>query len=169
MFKNKFLHYRTHSALKKNDSLRMSLPYQQAQSVGILFSVEDKPKHDAIKEFIKKLQLDGKKVMVLEYLPKQKDNYEFMFDFFTVKDLTFWGKIESPDADKFMDTPFDYLYCVDNDTNPLILHVLARSKARCRIGKYAEKCNPYFELMIEQNGSVKNLIESMYKYTRQLR
>ena len=115
------------------------------------------------------MQLDGKKVMVLEYLPKQKDNYEFMFDFFTVKDLSFWGKVESPDADKFIDTPFDYLYCIDNDTNPLVLHVLARSKARCRIGKFSEKCNPYFELMIEQNGPVKNLIESMYKYTRQLR
>lgn len=106
---------------------------------------------------------------MLEYLPKQKDNYEFMFDFFTVNDLSFWGKVESPDADKFIDTPFDYLFCIDNDTNPLVLHVLARSKARCRIGKYAEKCNPYFELMIEQNGSIKNLIESMYKYTRQLR
>ncbi len=169
MFKNKFLHYRTSSALKKNDSLRTSLPYHQAKSIGILFSVEDKQKHDAVKEFIKQLQHDGKKVMVLEYLPKQKDNYEFLFDFFTIKDLTFWGKIESPDADKFIETPFDYLYCIDNDSNPLILHVLARSKARCRIGKFTQQYNSFFELMIEQNGSVKNLIENMYRYTKQLR
>lgn len=115
------------------------------------------------------LQLDGKKVTVLEYLPKQKDNYEFLFDFFTSKDLSFWGKVKSPDADRFIETPFDYLYCIDNDSNPLILHVLARSKARCRIGKFAKPFDPYFELMIEQNGSVKNLIDSMYKYTKQLK
>ena len=169
MFRNYFLHHRTNSALKKNDSIRTSLPYKQVQSVGILFSVEDKPKHDAIKDFIKQLQLDGKKVMVLEFLPKHKDNYEFMFDFFTVKDLTFWGKVESRDADKFIETPFDYLYCIDKNSNPLILHVLARSKARCRIGKFSQQDNPFFELMIEQNGSVNNLIESMYKYTKQLR
>lgn len=169
MFRNYFLHNRTHSALKKNDSLRTSLPYQQAHSVGILFSVEDKQKHEAVKEFIKQLQVDGKKVMVLEFLPKQKENYEFMFDFFTIKDLNFWGKVESPDADKFIDTPFDYLFCIDKNSNPLILNVLARSKARCRIGKYSQQDNPYFELMIEQNGSVKNLIDSMYKYTKQLR
>ena len=92
-----------------------------------------------------------------------------MFDFFTLKDLTFWGKIESPDADKFIETPFDYLYCIDNVSNPLILNVLARSKARCRIGKFSKKDNPFFELMIEQNGTIKNLIENMYKYTKQLR
>jgi hypothetical protein len=170
MLKNRFLHLRTNSALKENQSLRASIPYKQALSIGILFSVEDKQKHDAVKEFIKQLQLDGKKVSVLEYLPKQKDNYEFMFDFFTVNDLSFWGKVNSPDADKFMQIPFDYLYCIDKDSNPLILHLLARSKAKCRIGKYSQQDHPFYELMIEhKNGSVKSLIESMYKYTKQLK
>jgi len=170
MLRHRFLHLRTNSALKKNESLRASIPYKQAHSIGILFSVEDKLKHDAVKEFIKQLQMDGKKVSVLEYLPKQKDNYEFLFDFFTVKDLSFWGKVNSPDADKFMESPFDYLYCIDKETNPLIQHLLARCKARCRIGKFSKNDHPFFELMIEhKNGSVKGLIESMYKYTKQLK
>jgi len=169
LFRNRLLHLRTNSALKSNKSLRSSIPYQQALSVGILFSVEDKPKHDAIKDFVKQLQLDGKKVTVLEFLPKQKDNYEFMFDFFTIKDLSFWGKVNSPDADKFMEIPFDYLYCIDNASNPLIMHLLANSKAKCRIGKYSKQDNAFFELMIEQNGSAKNLIDSMYKYSKQLK
>ncbi|MCB0489062.1 MAG: hypothetical protein R2820_14555 [Cyclobacteriaceae bacterium] len=170
MIKNQLLNYRTTSALKGNQSLRASIPYRQALTVGILFSVEDKPKHDAIKEFIKQLQLDGKKVSVLEYLPKQKDNYEFLFDFFTIKDLSFWGKINSPYAEKFIATPFDYLFCVDRESNPLIQNLLARSKAKCRIGKFSKSDHAYYELMIEQqNGSVKNLIDSMYKYAKQLR
>ena len=167
--RNHFLHLRTNSALKSNKSLRNSIPYQQAHTVGILFSVEDKQKHEAIKDFIKVLEQDGKKVTVLEFLPKQKDNYEFKFDFFTVKDLSFWGKVNSPDADKFMEIPFDYLYCIDNASNPLIMHLLAKSKARCRIGKFSTEDQPFFELMIEQNGSVKNLIDSMYKYSKQLK
>ncbi|MEP2671677.1 MAG: hypothetical protein ABJH04_21915 [Cyclobacteriaceae bacterium] len=167
--RNHFLHLRTNSALKSNKSLRSSIPYQQALTVGILFSVEDKQKHEAIKDFIKLLEQDGKKVSVLEFLPKQKDNYEFKFDFFTIKDLSFWGKVNSPDADKFMEIPFDYLYCLDNASNPLIMHLLAKSKAKCRIGKFSREDQPFFELMIEQNGSVKNLIESMYKYSKQLK
>jgi len=169
LFRNRFLHLRTNSALKSNKSLRTSIPYQQALSVGIIFSVEDKQKHEEIKDFIKQLQQDGKKVTVLEFLPNKKENYEFMFDFFTVKDLSFWGEVTSPGVHKFTDMPFDYLYCIDNASNPLVLHLLAKSKARCRIGKFSEQGHPFFELMIEQNGSVKNLIDSMYKYSKQLK
>jgi hypothetical protein len=169
MFKMNFLKMRTESALKKNKSLRASIPYKQAQSVGIIFSVEDKQKHVDIKEFIQLLEQDGKKVQVLEYLPQKKENYEFLFDFFSIQDLNLWGNLNSEKAIKFSDTPFDYLYCVDKESNPLVLNLMARSKARCRVGRYHETESPYFEMMIEQNGTTKGLIETMYKYTKQLR
>jgi len=103
---------RTSSALKKDNVRRASVPYKRAQSVGIIFSVEDKQKHDAVKDFVRHLEQDGKKVQVLEYLPKKKENYEFLFDFFSDKDLSFWGKITSAQAVKFSETPFDYLYYI---------------------------------------------------------
>lgn len=169
MVTNRLLQFSTRKAIRKNDSLRVSIPYKQAQSVGVLFSVEDKQKHDAIKAFVKQLEADGKMVEVLEYLPVAKENYEFLFDFFTIKDLSFWGNLKSVVAEKFMNTPFDYLYCVDRVHNPLILHLLARSKARCRVGQFGENGHAYFELMIEQGGNIQSLIESMYKYSRQLK
>ena len=86
MFKLNFLKMRTRSALRNNKGLRASIPYQQAQSIGIIFTVEDKQKHDDIKAFIHQLEHDGKKVKVLEFLPKKKENYEFLFDFFTIED-----------------------------------------------------------------------------------
>jgi len=164
-----FLQMRTSSALKKNSVRRASVPYKRAQSVGIIFSVEDKQKHDAIKEFIRHLEQDGKKVQVLEFLPRKKDNYEFLFDFFSDKDLSFWGKITSAQAVKFSETPFDYLYYIDHELNPLVLHLLAVSKAHCRIGSFAEPDSAFFEMMIEHKGPVKGLIDSMYKYTKQLK
>lgn len=169
MFKLSFLKLRTASALKNNKSLRASIPYLQAKQIGVIFSVEDKQKHDDIKELIKNLEQDGKKVQVLEFLPKKKENYEFLFDFFTIQDLSFWGTINSTAAGKFSDAPFDYLFYVDKESNPLVLNLLARSKARCRIGKFNEHESPYYEMMIEQNGTIRGLIDSMYKYTKQLR
>jgi len=59
---------RTRKALKKNQSLRASLPYQQAYNIGVFFTVEDKQKHLDVKEFIHQLEQDGKKVQVLEFL-----------------------------------------------------------------------------------------------------
>lgn len=169
MFKHTFLQWRTQSALKKNKNLRASIPYRQAQAVGIIFSVEDKAKHEEIKHFIKQLELDGKRVSVLEFLPRKKENYEFLFDFFTTQDLSFWGNIESQPAQKFANLPFDYLYYIDHEHNPLVLHLLAKSKAHCRIGSYRPEGEAFFELMIEQKGSVKTLIDNMLKYTQNLR
>lgn len=160
---------RTTAALKKNKVRRASIAFSRAQSIGIIFSVEDKQKHEDIKEFIRALEQDGKKVQILEFLPRKKDNYEFMFDFFTDKDLSFWGRITSAEAIRFSETPFDYLYYIDKESNPLVLHLLALSKAHCRVGRFAEPESMFFELMIEHQGTTKGLIDSMYKYSRQLK
>lgn len=169
MLKMNFLKWRTDSALRKNKSLRASLPYKQAKNFGIIFSVEDKQKHLDIKEFISHLETDGKQVKVLEFLPKKKENYEFLFDFFTIEELSFWGTLNSQPAEKFSETPFDYLFYVDNKSNPLVLNLLARCKARCRVGKFSEIESPFFELMIESKGTTKGLLDNMYKYTKQLK
>jgi len=169
MFKMNFLKMRTRSALRKNKSLRTSIPYKQSQVIGILFTVEDKQKHSDIKEFIHLLEHDGKKVRVLQFLPNKKENYEFLFDFFTADDLNFLGKINSAPVDQFSQVPFDFLFYLDSQSNPLVLNLLANSKARCRIGRFNETESDYYEMMIEQNGTLKGLIETMYKYTKQLR
>lgn len=169
MLKMSFLKMRTISALKKNKNLRASIPYKQAQSIGILFTVEDKQKHTDIKELIHLLEQDGKKVRVLEFLPNKKENYEFLFDFFSIEDLSFWGSINSDQAQNFIQTPFDFLFCIDTTSNQLVLNLLANSKAHCRVGRYNELESEFFEFMIGQNGTTKGLIETMYKYSKQIR
>lgn len=163
------LKLRTHSYLKRNKSLRSSVPYQQAINLGIAFTVEDKEKHDHVKEFIRKLEHDGKKITVITFLPGDKQNYEFKFDYFTEDAISFWGNNTSSNASQFCDTVFDYLFYLDTEPNPLILNLLARSKAKCRFGKYWEEGKPYFEFMIESAGNTKGLIEGMLNYTSQLR
>jgi hypothetical protein len=167
--KQSFLKLKTDSFLKKNKAMRASLPYKQALTVGIVFSVEDKTKHDEVKDFIRHLEQDGKQVKVVCFLPKNKDNYEFMFDFFTDKDLSFWGNITSSTATNFAATPFDFLFYLDTTPNPLILNLIARSHARCRVGRFWDRGQPFFEMMIESNNGTRGLIESMYRYTKALR
>jgi hypothetical protein len=164
-----FLRLKTNSILKRNKALRGSLPYKQALSVGIIFTVEDKLKHDEIKEFVRHLEHDGKTVKVISFLPKNKDNYEFMFDFFTENDLTFWGNINSSGALHFAETPFDLLYYLDTTPNPLIMNLIAQSKAKCRVGKFWDDSKAFFEMMIESKNGHKGLIETMYRYTKALR
>ena len=167
--KLKLLKVRTDWELKKNKASRSTVPYQQALNVGVIFTVEDKQKHDSVKEFIKKLEHDGKKVQVIEFLPEDRENYEFKFDFFSEKDLSFWGKITADNALRFSEAPFDFLFYIDINPNPFILYLLARGKARCRVGRSWEQGRQYFEFMIESINSNQSLIEGIYKYTSQLK
>jgi hypothetical protein len=164
-----FLKLKTNSVLQKSKGFRSNLPYKQARTVGVLFSVEDKQKHFVIKEFIKKLEQDDKVVQVLEYLPAKHENYEFKFDFFTEKELSFWGNITSSSANQFADAPFDFLFYIDLEPNVFVLNVLARSKAKCRVGKHFDGGEQYLELQIESAGGVQALIDGMYKYATQLK
>ncbi len=164
-----FLRISTNSHLRKNKSARTCVPYAEAQKVGILFTVEDKQKHANIKDLVKKLEKDGKKVTVLCFLPDDKQNYEFLFDFFTQKDFNIWGNVTSSLALKFASIEFDYVFYLDTDPNPLILNLLARCKAKCRLGPYWETGKPFFEFMVESNGGTHELMESLYKYTTLLR
>lgn len=164
-----FLRYNTQSQLKKNKTLHSSTPFKKAVSIGVLFTVETRSKHDAIKEFIKKVEGEGKTVSVLSFLPDKKENFEFLFNYFTKKDISFWGSVTSADALRFANTPFDFLYCFDEQPNPFVLNLLARSKAKCRVGHYQEGQEVFYEMMLESKQGVKNLMDSALKYSHELR
>jgi hypothetical protein len=164
-----FLRYNTKNQLKKNKTLRSNISFKKSAKVGVLFTIENRAKHDLIKEFIKKLESDGKTVSVLAFLPEKKENFEFLFNYFTAKDISFFGSLQSADALTFANTPFDFLYCLDESPNPMVLNVLARSKALCRIGRHIEENEVFFELMIESKNGIKSLIHEEMKYTRELR
>lgn len=167
--KHTFLQWRTHSALKKSKAIRGSVPFTAAAKIGILFTVEGREKHEAVKRLVMQLTNEGKQVQVLEFLPKKQENPEFMYDYFTVQNLNFWGKIVSAEADHFAATPFDYLFNLDTAPNLLIDNVLACSKAKCRVGKFREEATPFFELMIETNGTLDGLIENMVAYAKKFK
>lgn len=164
-----FLRNNTKSQLKKNKTLHSSTPFKKALSIGILFTVEDRSKHESLKEFIKKLEGEGKSVKVLAFLPEKKENYEFLFNYFTIKDISFWGNLISNDALDFANMPFDFLYCFDEEPSPIVLNLLARSKAKCRVGHYAEGQEQYYEFMIENKPGVKNLMDGALRYSHELR
>lgn len=167
--KFKFLKYKTKSYLRNNKTVRSSEPYKKAVSIGVIFTVEGRQKHDQIKNLIRKIEHDGKQVKALAYLPPNQENYEFLFDFFTYREISFWGNITAPSAVAFAETPFDFLLYLDPAPNELILNLVAKSKAKCRIGKFWAEGEPFFEMMIESNGDSKALIDELYRYTTALR
>lgn len=166
---HKILDWKTNTFLKSSKINRASINYADAKQIGILFTVVDKKKHAAIKNFIRQLENEGKKVTVLSYLGKDKENYEFRFDFFTENDISFWGNFNIGSVINFVEKKFDYLFHLDLEPNNMIENILARSKAKCRIGNYRNDKNDFYELMVRpENDDVNKLIEQMHHYTKKL-
>lgn len=170
MFGKKFLSLRTKSILKKNKIIRASTSFNNAKNIGIIFSSDDKFKFDCIKQFKKDLENEGKTVVVLSYLGKGKENHEFLFDFFTSKDISFWGRFTSSLVNDFIAQPFDFVFSVDTKSNIYTDNILACSQAKCRVGIFSENKSRFFELMININDSkpINALIHDMYHFTKKL-
>lgn len=156
--------------LAKKHVRECSLPYDKAKDIGIIFTVDDLDKHMQVKEFIKKIKQSKKNVEVLCYLPKDKENYEFIFNFFTEKDISFWGSFTNNDVLNFTNRPFDFLFCLDCNPNPLVESVMAMTKASCRVGCYSSGKDQYYELMIQpKRPTTENLVDEIFRYVKILR
>ena len=164
------INLKTGYAVKKVNKNRQPVSYHESKKIGIVFSVEDKVKHENIKKLVKQLELDNKEVDVLSYLSKDKQNHEFKFDFFTDQDISFWGNFKSDNVISFINKPFDYLFHVDTYPNILIENILAKSAAKCRIGNFYGNKNDYYEMMIKlsDQNDISELTNQMYHYTKSI-
>jgi len=167
----RLLSWRTARIARRNQSPRVSTPYKDAMLIGIIFSVVDRPKHDAITKVEKEMAEAGKKVKVLSFLGKGKDNYDFKYDFFTENDVNIAGKINAKNVHEFAQTRFDYLFCVDIAPTGWMESVLAMSRAKCRVGPYTNgNLSGCYELMIKVKDDYNSaqLFEKMLYYVKKL-
>ena len=134
---------------KKNMPLRKNISFAMATTIGVLFTIEDIGKHTAVKNFVNDLKHENKEIDILAFLPKGKDNHEFLFKFFTGKDFDILGRVKNPHVEEFINKPFDFLFCLDFAANLFIKNVLARSKAKCRVGNYSDTNQSQLELLVK--------------------
>ena len=163
------LSYKTNRFLKQNLSIRESVSYNNAQSIGVIYS-NDTPEKTKLAERLKELLLaDGKKVKVLAY-DRNVEVQHLPFESFSKKDLGFWGNFIKQSIDNFSNTTFDFLYCLDNKPGEIIKNILAKSKAKCRVGicHDFEAYQNTFELIV-QTANDSNIIDSVHSYTKNIR
>ncbi|MCF6361193.1 MAG: hypothetical protein L3J29_10590 [Cyclobacteriaceae bacterium] len=163
------LSYKTNRFLKSNINLRESIPYTQAQNFGILFSNSTPEKGKIAEQLSTLLKGDSKKVKVLAY-DRNVEIKHLPFESFSKKDLNFWGNIISQSVQNFSNVSFDFLICLDHNPGEIIKNLLAKSKAKCRVGvcSNSEAYHKTFELIIQTENDL-NTVDSVYSYTKNIR
>ena len=167
----KLLPWKTKILAKKNLSARDTVDFRESKYIGILFSVEDRHKHDLIINLVERLEEGNKKVEVLTFLGKDRENYDFKYDFFTIKDLSWTGKLNASNVIDFSNKKFDYLFYLDVEPSLLLESVLAMSKSKCRVGPCTEPPHSdFYELMIriENKTDIGSFIDQVFFYVNKV-
>ncbi len=147
--KQKILARYTKSITYASRVVRTNVGFQHAQCVGILYSADNPQKHKVVSHLARKLKQMGKKVTGLCYTTAPIQEVANTFSTITHRDIQLWGAITHHKAQTFIDTSFDYLFQVDMVGHAVIDYLLARSKAKCRVGYYDTARTSLFEIMVD--------------------
>jgi hypothetical protein len=86
--------------------------------------------------------------------------------------VSFFGKVENPYFQSFLNEKLEYLFCLDDTLHLYMQYLLAHAKSDTRIGAYQakEEDASFFELMIKpkKSGDTKILTEEIIHYVRKI-
>ena len=158
----------THLLSKKIILARSNVGLNKAVDIGVLYSYKSPDNHEILQRFIRNLKNLDKKVGVLCYTTAkdrvhQSSNLLYSFDH---EAITSFGALNSDRVKKFIDTPFDYLFHVDLETNPILDFIVTKSQAKCRVGYFDSLRKNLFEVMVKV--SCVNNIEDIKRLTNQM-
>src|SRR3569832_1344219 len=169
--KSQLLTFYTKHLIKYNRTERINVGFAQAQAIGVLYSGDSPKKQEAVDQLITQLNRLGKKVTVLCYAPTPTQVLNLTFPIITYRDIQLWGSINPDQAKTFVNAPFDYLYQVDLESHPVLDYLLAKSRAKCRIGYYCTRRTALFEIMVSfdksfETSEIDDLTTQMLYYTQ---
>lgn len=150
---------------------RNTVNYHQVNQIGILFHLTPDDDPEPLARFIKKLEQDHKKLKVLTYFEHPYSHpYKFYIDYFLKSDIAWNGEINSPKMNQFIDTQFDFLFCIESEPQPIFDIILSQTRANCRVGLFDEKRTNLFELMVQNPDwhNVSYTLDQMLNYTKLL-
>lgn len=165
-----FLNIKSRQAAKNNTVARKMVPYSEAKQIGLLFKGEEND-YQVINHFVKRLTAEGKQIKGLTFFDQvQSTGYDFNFDYFTGEQISSTGNITSEKVNRFIETRFDYVFCICRYSFLPFDYILLQSRARYRIGMYQDEKPECFEFMLkpQPNQPFSEAIDQLLQYTQAL-
>ena len=137
--------YVGHRVLNKHLSAHIRKPVvcniNKAGHIGIIYNATESVSFEIIRDLVKDLTHEKRKVTVLGYVDSKKliDNYLYRkgFDFFSKNELNWYSKPVSSTIDQFIKEPFDLLINLSLEDHYPIQYITALSPAAFKAGKFS--------------------------------
>lgn len=146
-----------------------------AATIALLFDASSKNEFEFVRNYIKKLKDQGKKVQALGFYNQKETpvmmNSKLEYDFFTLKDINWHYKPTSKLVLNYMNEPFDILINLCTKTVLPLVHVAALSKAKFKVGIHKEKHIKYYDLLVHHRNEndMSTFINNIEKYLQYIR
>lgn len=140
-----------------------------AGHIGIIYNATESASFEIIRDLVKDLSHEKRKVTVLGYVDSKKliDNYLYRkgFDFFSRNELNWYSKPVSATADEFIKEPFDLLINLSLEDHYPIQYITALSPAAFKAGKFSPE-DQILDFMIDiekEKDTMRNLQKEINK------
>ncbi len=133
--------------------------FNEIKTVGILFDSSNSEDYDLVKRYVTYLREHTKKVKVLGFFSTKNiptlTYSKLEYDFFSLKELNWVGKPTTHIIDNFINEEFDLLIDLNIHDHFALKYISALSKAKFKVGKYKEKDEEIYDMMIDSDNTQK--------------
>lgn len=136
---------------------RAIINMDSATSIGILYCADNPADAERMEKYIHGLRDMGKQVKSLGFMNIKKlpTGLNDSNKYFSLKELSWYGKPASQFIHNFVKEEFDILFDFGMPLQLPILFLTSMSKAKCKVGRYLEKYIDLYDVMIEADESKK--------------
>lgn len=131
--------------------------FDNVKTVGILFDATNTEDYEIVKRYVVYLREHRKKVKAFGYFSTKEipalTYSKLEYDFFSVKELNWFGKPSSVIIKNFIDEEYDLLIDLNVHDHFALKYISALSKALFKVGKYDEKDTEIFDMMIDADNT----------------
>ncbi|TSA28112.1 MAG: hypothetical protein D4R67_04550 [Bacteroidetes bacterium] len=132
---------------------RSMMNLTSAKSIGILYPLFAIPDYRQVESFVSELQHQHKEVKALGYVQYKEMGNRFLpklsYDFFSQQQLNWYCKPVNNKVRDFIAQEYDLLIDLTIEENLPLKFVAGLSRARCKVGRFSEENEPYYDLMIK--------------------
>jgi len=166
-------YFRERSFMRDKDLVTRSkkvVNFSEAKSISIIYDASNEKEHHNVLNFGRKLQLQGKSVRALGYVGYKiiphYCNPTLTWDFFTLKEINWFGRPDSVHIRDFLKVDTDILIYLDQNNNESLHYIAGISRAKFKSGLFNEEHSDTFDLMIQlqEKVDVNVLIEQIVTY-----
>jgi len=138
---------------------RAIMNIDSANTIGILYCANNPVEVELMKAYIHSLRDMKKEVKSLGFLNVREVplglNGSVKHQYFSLKELNWYGKPSSQFIHSFVNEDFDILFDFGVPSQLPILFIASVSKAKCKVGRYLEKYAELYDVMIEADDTKK--------------